>query len=50
MWRFRAGIRTYWITYELHDGAHVIHVGAAGEGVSVWIRSRRAAYAKCNNA
>src|SRR6266581_9407725 len=50
MWRFRAGIRTYWITLELHDGGRVIHVGATGGGVSVWIRSRRAAYAKCNNA
>ena len=49
--RLRAGICTYWITSELHNGTRLIHVGAAVEGVSVCIRSRRAAaYTKCDNA
>jgi hypothetical protein len=48
--RFRAGIRTYWITFELHNGTRVIYVGASVNGVSVWIRSRRTAYTECNNA
>src|SRR6266550_2311158 len=34
----------------LHDGTCVIHVGSSGDGISVYIRSRRAAYTKCNNA
>ena len=50
MWRFRAGIRAYWITSELHNGTRVIHVGSSDPGISVHIRSRRAAYTKCNNA
>src|SRR4029077_235648 len=49
VWRLGTRIGTYRSTFELDNRTGIVDVLAAGKGVSVGIRSRRTAYAKCDN-
>ena len=47
---FGGGIGGYWITFELDDRTGIIDVLTDVKGISACVRSRPAAYAKCDNA
>jgi hypothetical protein len=51
VWRLSRRISTYWRPFELDNRTRIVdHLLALGEGVGVYVPSRRAAYAKCNQA
>src|SRR6266404_7960970 len=47
--RFSSGISSDRVTFELDDRARIVDVLTGVKGVSACVRSRRTAYAKCNN-